>query len=177
MSFHQKSAEREICTMTRAPIVALIIAGYLFAITQVLNAQEKTTQAEEQVDPLTSDVIIPSVVDRKFTDDLSIIRQRGILRSLVSFSRTDFFLQGAHPRGLFIEVLNQYESFLNKGRKRKTPEIIIKYVPVTFDRLIPALLAGEGDIAVGHLTVTPARERLINFATESFRSPLHNRPG
>jgi len=152
--------------MNRAHIVVLIVAGYLLGAIHILYAQENTSNAEAQSDRLLSDVIIPSVVGEKFTDDLSTIRKRGILTCLVSFSRTDFFLQGARPRGLFVELLNQYETFLNKGRKRNSPKITIKYLPVTFDRLIPALMAGEGDIAVGHLTVTPARKRLVNFATD-----------
>jgi len=147
-------------------IFVWLVAGYLLAITLDLQAHDKIAQAEEQADVISSEVIIPGIVGNTFTDDLPSIRQRGILRALVSFSRTDFFLQGARPRGLFVELLHQYENFLNKGRKRNTPKISIKYVPVTFDRLIPALLAGEGDIAVGHLTVTPARQRHIDFARD-----------
>lgn len=124
-----------------------LVAAYLLVLTPGLHAEEKTPREEAQADTISSDVIIPGMVGKTFTDDLSGIRQRGILRALVSYSRTDFFLQGARPRGLFVELLNQYESFLNKGRKRNTPKTSIKYVPVTFDRLIPALLAGEGDIA------------------------------
>jgi len=143
-----------------------LVAAYLLVLTPGLHAEEKTPREEAQADTISSDVIIPGMVGKTFTDDLSGIRQRGILRALVSYSRTDFFLQGARPRGLFVELLNQYESFLNKGRKRNTPKTSIKYVPVTFDRLIPALLAGEGDIAVGHLTVTPGRVRHIDFARD-----------
>jgi len=147
-------------------ILLWLVAGFLPVITPGLYAQETTPRPEVQADAISSDEIIPGMVGKTFTDDLSGIRQRGILRALVSYSRTDFFLHGARPRGLFVELLNQYESFLNKGRKRNTPKISIKYVPVTFERLIPALLAGEGDIAVGHLTVTPARERRIDFARD-----------
>lgn len=146
--------------------IVWLVAGFLLVLTQGLHTQEKTPRAEAQADAISSDVIIPGMVGKTFTDDLPSIRQRGILRALVSLSRTDFFLQGARPRGLFVELLNQYEIFLNQGRKRNTPKISIKYVPVTFDRLIPALSAGEGDIAVGHLTVTPARKRHIKFARD-----------
>jgi len=143
-----------------------LMAAYLLVLTPGLRAEEKTPRAEEQADAVSSEVIIPGMVGKTFRDDLPGIRQRGILRALVSYSRTDFFLQGARPQGLFVELLNQYETYLNKERKHNAPKITIKYVPVTFDRLIPALLAGEGDIAVGHLTVTPARERRIDFAKD-----------
>ena len=60
---------------------------------------EQTLPEEVQTDRIASELIIPDVVSGKFTGDLPAIRQRGILRALVSFSRTDFFLQGARPRG------------------------------------------------------------------------------
>ncbi len=150
--------------MTPTRIVVWLTVGYVLTMANGLAAQDKTPQEEKQADQIASELIIPDVVGGTFTGDLPEIRQRGILRALVSFSRTDFFLQGGRPRGFLVELLEQYETFVNQGRRRNAPEITMKYVPVTFDRLIPALVAGEGDIAVGHLTVTPARERRINFA-------------
>ncbi len=117
--------------------------------------------------PPSGEIISPAVVSEKFTGDLDAIRERGVVRALVSYSRTDFFLQGARPRGIMPELLREFEKQLNKGRKRKELHVKIHYVIVPFSRLIPALLEGEGDVAVAFLTVTPEREKLVNFATGS----------
>ena len=117
--------------------------------------------------PSSDEVISPAVVSEKFTGDLEAIRERGVLRALVSYSRTDFFLQGARPRGIMPELLREFEKQLNKDRKRRQLHIQVHYVIVPFSRLIPALLEGEGDIAVAFLTVTPDREKRVNFATGS----------
>jgi len=120
---------------------------------------QDTTGSADSADAL----ILPSVIGDPFTGDLPQIRERGILRALVSPSRTDFFLEGARPRGILVELLEQYRKTLNKGRKKRELQVAIKYVIVPFDELIPALLEGRGDIAVANLTITPEREARVDF--------------
>jgi ABC-type amino acid transport substrate-binding protein len=38
------------------------------------------------------------------------------------------------------------------------------FVPVSRDELLPALLDGRGDIVMGNLTVTPERQKVVDFA-------------
>lgn len=102
--------------------------------------------------------------------DLPEIRQRKRIRALVTFDRTDFFLWKGRPRGFEAELLQQYETFLNRGVQREDEKVRVIFIPVPFSRLIPALLAGEGDIAAAGLTVTPEREALIAFADPYFPS-------
>jgi membrane-bound lytic murein transglycosylase MltF len=54
---------------------------------------------------------------------------------------------------------------LNKGVKRNQLKVRIVYIPVPFNRLLPALMEGQGDIAAAVLTITPERERRVAFAT------------
>jgi membrane-bound lytic murein transglycosylase MltF len=119
--------------------------------------------AEEQAVSETASLVVPEVIRAKFTGDLPQIRERGILRALVSPSRTDFFLDGARPRGILVELLDQYLKKLNKGRKKAKLKVAVKYVVVPFNELIPALLEGRGDIAVANLTITPEREAKVAF--------------
>jgi membrane-bound lytic murein transglycosylase MltF len=41
----------------------------------------------------------------------------------------------------------------------------VVFVPVRRDQLLPALAAGKGDIAAGNLTITPERQKLVDFST------------
>jgi membrane-bound lytic murein transglycosylase MltF len=111
----------------------------------------------------TDALTVPSVIREPFTSDLPQIRERGVLRALVSPNRTDFFLQGARPRGVLVELLEEYGKTLNKGLKHRDMQVAIKYVIVPFSELIPALLEGRGDIAAAHLTITPEREAKVAF--------------
>ena len=84
-----------------------------------------------------------------------------MLRALVVPSRTDFFLSGARIEGLQARLLLEYENHLNRGVRRAADKVRIRFLPVTFDRLIPELKAGHGDIAAALLTLTPEREAQV----------------
>ncbi len=109
-------------------------------------------------------LLVPSIIRDAFLGDLPKIRKRGVLRALVAPSRTDCFLDGARPRGIFVDLLEPYRKSLNKGLKRRDLQVVIKYVIVPFHDLIPALLEGRGDVVVANLTITPEREAKVAFA-------------
>lgn len=110
--------------------------------------------------------LVDALVTKTATDDLPAIRKRKQLRVLVTYSRTDFvFLDKGHLKGLQIELLNEYEKVLNRGIKNEVDKTQIVLVPTTFDRLLPDLIEGKGDVAAALLTITPEREKQVDFAT------------
>ena len=100
----------------------------------------------------------------RHTGDLDQIRERGVLRALVTYSRTEFFLDHGRIRGIQAELLRDLERQLNKGVERPEERLRVRFLPVTFDQLIPALEAGLGDVAAAFLTVTPERRERVSFA-------------
>lgn len=112
----------------------------------------------------TNEFLMPDRYRASFTGDLPEIRERRVLRALLSPSRTDFFVHGGRPRGLQIELLEHFEKFLNEGASR-SERIEIVYIPVNFEELLPALLAGRGDLTAGFLTITEERQKQVAFAT------------
>lgn len=106
------------------------------------------------------------IAERSYTDDLSEIRKRKRIRALVTYSWTDFFFDdNGAPKGLQVELLQAYEKQLNKGVKKAADHVRVQFIPTTFERLIPDLLSGRGDIAAAILTLTPERENKIDFIT------------
>ncbi|MET0049904.1 MAG: lytic transglycosylase F [Candidatus Thiodiazotropha sp.] len=93
------------------------------------------------------------------------MKERGLIRALVAYNRSDFFFDHEKIRGFQAEVLREYEAFLNKGIKQSANKTKIVFVPVEFEQLIPALLEGKGDIAAAFLTITPEREKRVAFVT------------
>jgi len=100
-----------------------------------------------------------------YKGDLKALRERKVLRALVNYSRTDFFIQEGRIRGIQAEFLRAFEDALNQGIDNPAEKIRVQFLPVTFDRLIPALEEGYGDIAAAFLTVTPERQKRVDFAT------------
>ena len=136
-------------------IVTSLFVLFFLAVAVVLAGEKEA--------PDTDTLVVPEVIRAPFTGDLPQIRKRGILRALVSPSRTDFFLEGRRPNGILVELLAQYLKTLNKSVKKGELRISVKYVIVPFNELIPALLDGRGDIVVANLTVTPEREAKVAF--------------
>jgi membrane-bound lytic murein transglycosylase MltF len=100
--------------------------------------------------------------DAPWTGDLDGMIERQRVRVLVVESRTNYFLDGAIPRGLTYDALRSFESELNKGRKGPI-RIEVVFVPTRPDDLIPGLIEGRGDIAAANLTITPERSAQVDF--------------
>ena len=106
--------------------------------------------------------------------DLDEIAARGILRVLVTHSKTDFFIDHGRIRGVQAEYVQEFLKTLNQSRTNRfhaseSNRIIPQFVPVAFDELIPSLLAGKGDIAAAFLTMTPEREADVDFISPQGR--------
>ena len=63
-----------------------------------------------------------------------------------------------------------FEHDLNKQLKTKQLRVNLIFIPVRRDELIPALLDGRGDIAASGITVTAARDKLIDFSMPVVRT-------
>jgi len=101
---------------------------------------------------------------KKWSGDFDGMAERHLIRALVPPSKTFYFLDGADQRGLTYELLKEFETYLNKELKRKTLKIKVVVIPTKRDRLLPALVEGLGDIAAGNLTITPARQKKVDFS-------------
>lgn len=112
--------------------------------------------------------VVDQIVQQKYTDDLPEIKKRKRIRALVTYSRTDFFFDDSGaPIGLQVEFMHEFEKQLNKGVKREADKVRVQFIPTTFDRLIPDLLEGRGDIAAAILTLTNERQKKIKFITSN----------
>ena len=103
-------------------------------------------------------------LDEVWKGDLDEIAKRGRVRVLVTFSRTNYFLEGGRPRGITYEGVEAFIKQLNKDLGRRRRPIAALYIPVARDRMLEELAAGRGDIAAASLTVTAARQQQVDFA-------------
>jgi membrane-bound lytic murein transglycosylase MltF len=99
-----------------------------------------------------------------WTGDLDQMIKRRIIRVLVAHSKTFFFVDKGTQRGTSYDAMKTFEEELNKKLKTKHLRVHVMFVPVSRDRLLPGLLEGRGDIAAANLTITPARQALVDFA-------------
>lgn len=121
------------------------------------NANRDETEVSED-DPFLEHALTP------WTGDLDGMIERRMIRVLVAYSKTFFFLDGAKARGISYESLQKFETQLNKKLKRKTMKVNVMFIPVSRDRLVPGLVGGLGDLAVANLTITPERAEHVDFS-------------
>jgi membrane-bound lytic murein transglycosylase MltF len=103
-------------------------------------------------------------LDQKWTGDFDGMADRRLIRALVPYSKTFYFLDGADQRGLTYELLREFEKHINKKLRKRTLRIQLVVIPTKRDRLLPALVEGVGDIAAGNLTITPERKQWVDFS-------------
>jgi membrane-bound lytic murein transglycosylase MltF len=97
--------------------------------------------------------------------DLDGMIKRRIVRVLIPYNKTLYFLdKEGQQRGLMYDLMTAFEQDLNKQSATKHLKIQFIFLPTPRDRLIPELLAGKGDIIAADLTVTPERQKQIDFA-------------
>jgi membrane-bound lytic murein transglycosylase MltF len=90
--------------------------------------------------------------------------KRRMIRALVVYSKTFYFVDRGTQHGASYDMLRAFEHELNKKLKTRHLGVHVVFVPVRRDQLLPALRDGRGDIAVASLTITPERQKLVDFS-------------
>jgi len=118
--------------------------------------------AEQQADAARAKLLEP------WKGDLDGMVKRRVVRVLVTYSKTHYFVDQGTQRGLTYELGRMFEDDLNKKLKTGNLRVNVVFLPVAHDRLIPDLVAGRGDIAAANLTITPERQKQVDFARPTF---------
>jgi len=111
---------------------------------------------------------LPNTSAKPWTGDFDGMIKRRRIRFLVPYSKTYYFVDRAVQRGVAYDITRIYEADLNKRLKTGHVRIDVQCIPVSRDEMIPALLAGRGDVVMGNLTITPERLKHVDF-TNPFR--------
>lgn len=131
--------------------------------------------AEAPVAELSTDKLRQlNLESRTWTGDWDAMVERRMVRVLVPYSRTLFFNDKGRERGLSAELVRDFERYFNQTLSKRLGKrpITVYLIPTTRDRLLPELVNGKGDIAVGNLTETPERLKVVDFVAPRDRKPV-----
>lgn len=118
-----------------------------------------------------SDILIQRIGSLRHSD-LPEMLEIGVIRVLVSPTRTDFFIDRGQPKGFAHDLMTAYRENLVKSLGHRDRKLTIVFVPVPFDQLIPALLEGKGDVIASNFTITPERAKKVTFS-DPYISDVH----
>ena len=140
------------------PYLPLLVLGCLTVF--VLDSATPTHAAQAVLE----DIAQP------WKGDFELMLKRRRVRALVVYNRLFYFLDGAKQRGASYEALKNFEAYINKKYKLRTRKMHVVFIPVTRDRLLPALREGLGDIAAANLTITGERQQVVDFSEPVYKN-------
>jgi membrane-bound lytic murein transglycosylase MltF len=89
--------------------------------------------------------------------------KRRAIRVGVTYNRTFYFIDRGVQRGVVYEYGKLFEDELNKQLHTGNMKIHVVFVPLTRPMLASALLEGRVDAVIAQVTITPDRQKLVDF--------------
>jgi membrane-bound lytic murein transglycosylase MltF len=105
---------------------------------------------------------------KPWTGDFDAMVERGFIRILTTYNPLFFAPDGIQQRGLAVDIARIFEEWLNKNYGKKRRPLTVVLIPVPRDRLLADLVEGRGDIAAANLTITPERQKLVDFSMPTY---------
>ena len=105
-----------------------------------------------------------------FHGDFDAMVEKRVIRVLVTYNKTNFFLDRGTQKGITADFLREFEKSLNKELRLGRRPLHLAAIPVLRDQLIPFLEQGRGDIAAASLTITPERAQRVLFSVPARRN-------
>jgi membrane-bound lytic murein transglycosylase MltF len=149
-----------IASLTRAmafTFFATVLVGFDSSVAaQTAPAKSENTQAPTAL----------AVPGTTWTGDFDEMLKRRYIRVLVASSKTQYYVVKGVQRGTSYEVMEAFEDWINRKYPQKTRNLRfhVVFVPVSRDQLLQRLNQGRGDLAVGTITVTPERAKVVDFS-------------
>jgi membrane-bound lytic murein transglycosylase MltF len=127
-----------------------------------------TADTDAPLPPLASESALPedirNILNTPFTGDLDAMIKRRLIRVGVTYNRTHYFVEKGVQRGVSFEYIKLMEDELNKRRKTGKMRVLFWPIPLPREQLLPALADGKLDMVIAQITVTPERQKLVDFS-------------
>jgi membrane-bound lytic murein transglycosylase MltF len=149
------------------PVVRLIGAGFALSLVAV-------SSTNAQVGPAPAPHRQLSLENKPWRGDFDAMLERRVVRMLVPYSRTLYFVDKGRERGLTADLARDFEQYLNTKYASKLGKrpVTVFLIPTTRDKLFSGVVDGLGDIAAGNLTVTDERQKIVDFVAPADHEPM-----
>jgi membrane-bound lytic murein transglycosylase MltF len=105
-----------------------------------------------------------------FTGDFDAMLDRRLIRLVVPYSPTLFFEDKGTIYGTAADGAQLFETWVNKTFALRARPLTVALIPVSRDKLFDTLLAGNGDIAGGDITITEELRKKVAFSVPTLRN-------
>jgi membrane-bound lytic murein transglycosylase MltF len=145
-------------------VVALLAAAMILYAAPAGAQQEAASAKPRQL----------SLANEPWTGDFDGMLERRAIRVLVPYSRTLYYVDKGHERGITAELVREFERYVNKRYAKQLGKrpVTVVIIPTTRERLLSGVTQGRGDIAAGNLTATGERLKLADFIAAEAAKPV-----
>jgi len=154
---------REVWAESVVGLMAAAFATALFFAAPVRAQEQPAAPPPRQL----------SLENKPWTGDFDAMLERRIIRVLVPYSRTLYFVDKGRERGLTADLARDFEQYLNTKYAKKLGKrpVTVLLIPTTRDKLLSGVVDGLGDVAAGNLTATDERKKIVDFVTPANHTP------
>jgi ABC-type amino acid transport substrate-binding protein len=120
-----------------------------------LRPAHKSASAERQL----------NLTTKVWTGDFDGMLDRRIIRVAAPYSQTLFYIDKGRERGIGADLVRGFEQWINKKYAKQLGKrpLTIYIGAYSRDRLLPRVTSGHADIAIGNLSVTDERLKIVDF--------------
>ena len=132
-------------------------------------AESRATSGESpgpspaSISDLALDAALAKISD-KWTGDLDGMIERRRIRVATAYNRTHYFIDQGVQRGAAYEAFKLFEDELNAKQKTRKLRVNVVFIPMSRDQMLTAVRDGRADVAAAAITVTPSRQKLVDFS-------------
>jgi membrane-bound lytic murein transglycosylase MltF len=115
-----------------------------------------------------------SLQSEPWTGDFDAMLERRMVRVLVPYSRTLYYVDKGHERGISADLAREFERYVNRRYAKQLGKrpLTVFIIPTARDQLLAGVAQGRGDLAIGNLTVTEERRKLVDFVVSDGLKPM-----
>jgi membrane-bound lytic murein transglycosylase MltF len=143
---------RRVIYVSLLSCIAVVIA----LISQSVYAEDKASNVPTELQKFR--------LDQKWSGDFDEMKKRRLIRALVPYSKTLYFVDKGTQRGIAAELLKAFEDKINKDFNTGNLKIYVIIIPTPRDLVISRLVEGYGDIGLGNYTITEERLESVDFS-------------
>jgi len=151
--------------MARVELLRSLAVMAIGVLATTVHAQTAGAPANGATAPPSAPPRKLQIANKPWTGDFDKMLERRMIRIYAPFSRSLYYSDKGRERGIAVELARDWERYINvKYAKQLGKRPLTVYVaPATRDKLLPFVDEGLADVAIGNLTVTDERLRLVDF--------------
>ena len=151
--------------MLRASLILVLLALGLAVVTGAQAQAPKTVVSPPRAAAGDDATRHLNIATKPFTGDFDKMLERRTIRVYAPYSRSLYFVDKGRERGLGAELVRDFERWVNHKYAKQLGKrpLTVYIVAATRDKLLTDLNDGVADIAIGNLTVTEERLKVVDF--------------